>query len=55
MRSLRPPSSMLHGLAERAPDEVPDRDLERPGAAAVEVDGLADLAHDLDAAGVDAL
>ena len=45
----------VHGLAERPADEVPDRDLERPGAAAVEVDGLADVAHDLDAAGVDAL
>ena len=45
-----PPERRAGGLA----DEVPDRDLDRPGSAAVQVDRLADLAHDLGAERVEA-
>ena len=41
-------------LAERAGDQVPDRDLGGPRPPAVEVDRLAQLAHDLGAARVEA-
>src|SRR5205814_8142246 len=45
-----PPERRAGGLA----DEVPDRDLDRPRSAAVQVDRLADLAHDLGAERVEA-
>ena len=48
-RLAAPAEQLPQGHAERTADEVPDRDLERPGPAAVEVDGLAELAHDLGA------
>ena len=38
---------------ERSRGEVPDGHLDDPGAPAVEVDGLAQLAHDLGAAGIE--
>ena len=38
-----------HGRVEQPPGEIPDRALGRPRPAAVEVDGLADLAHRLGA------
>ena len=40
-------------LVERTPDEVPHGHLGRPRAAAVEVDGLAELPHDLRPEGID--
>ena len=41
-------------LAGRLADEIPDRSLDDPGPAAVEVDGLADLPHELRAERVEA-